>query len=340
MTDSPPETSHGTGPDGDPPTATLPPVAELPTPDVPPAPPAPPAASAPSGGGLPSWAPFAAIGAVIVAVIAVVLALTVFSGGDDETAAYRDKVSTVMAPVITANKQLSTSLAALHGTSSAAAQRKVAAAESATIAARGGLAALTVPDGADQTALNARQTLTREAGYLQAVKAALVVPAADSAAQTQTLAANLTGALDTVAPAGKDWSQSVSGSDTLTTWAPKAAATIRARKAAAARKRAAAARRARARSRSGSSAPRTSPAPSAPSAPSGGNDCGGGLHAGPNTTCAFALNVRRAWLEAPGTTNTLRVYSPVTGQTYTMSCAPAGGGITCSGANNASVSWD
>jgi hypothetical protein len=64
------------------------------------------------------------------------------------------------------------------------------------------------------------------------------------------------------------------------------------------------------------------------------------LHAGPNTSCSFAQNVRSAWAAAPGSTNTLRVYSPVTGQTYTMNCAPAGGGITCSGANNASVSWD
>jgi hypothetical protein len=35
----------------------------------------------------------------------------------------------------------------------------------------------------------------------------------------------------------------------------------------------------------------------------------------------------------------VQAYSPVTGQTYVMSCAPAGSGVTCSGANNASVSW-
>lgn len=331
MTDAEPETSHGTGPDSAPPVETLPLVTELPgghaTPPPPPA-----SAPARAGRGMPSWAPFAAIGVAVVAVV--VLILTVFSGGDDKSATYRDKVSEVLAPVITANKQLSTSLTSLHGTGSTAAQRKVAAAESATTAARGGLTALTVPSGAEQTALNARQTLTREASYLQAVKVVLVSPSS-GAAQTQTLAANLTGALDVVAPAGKDWSQSVQGADTLTAWAPKAASTIRGRKAAAARRRAAAARRAR--SGSSSSPSRTSPAPSAPS---GGSDCGGGLHAGPNTSCAFAQNVRSAWAAAPGSTNTLRVYSPVTGQTYTMNCAPAGGGITCSGANNASASWD
>ncbi len=314
MTDAPPEASHATAPDSAQPTAALPPAR-------------------PARSGRPSWLPFA-LGALVVIGIAVVVILTVFSGGgDDKSAAYRDKVSEVLAPVITANKQLSTSLTALHGTGTRSAQRKVARAESATIAARGGLTALTVPSGATQTALNARQTLTREAAYLQAVKVVLASPSSD-AAQTQTLAANLTGALDTIAPAGKDWSQSVQGADTLTAWAPKAASTIRAHQRAAARKRAAARR---ARSGSSTTSSRTSPAPSALS---GGSECGGGLHAGPNTTCAFAQNVRSAWAAAPGSTNTLRVYSPVTGQTYTMNCAPAGGGITCSGANNASVSWD
>jgi hypothetical protein len=79
--------------------------------------------------------------------------------------------------------------------------------------------------------------------------------------------------------------------------------------------------------------------PQVPPSSSGGRDCGGGLHAGPNTSCPFAQNVRDAYNEAPGTTASVRVFSPVTRQTYTMSCAPAGSGVTCSGANNASVTW-
>jgi hypothetical protein len=82
----------------------------------------------------------------------------------------------------------------------------------------------------------------------------------------------------------------------------------------------------------------TSGSPAPPSS-SGGIDCGGGLHAGPNTSCPFAQNVRDAYNAAPGTTASVRVFSPVTGQTYTMSCAPAGSGVTCSGANNASATW-
>ena len=82
----------------------------------------------------------------------------------------------------------------------------------------------------------------------------------------------------------------------------------------------------------------TSGSPAPPSS-SGGTDCGGGLHAGPNTSCPFAQNVRDAYNTAPGTTASVRVFSPVTRQTYTMSCAVAGSGVTCSGANNASVTW-
>jgi hypothetical protein len=335
MTDSEPEMPQGTGPDttaAEPPTAMLPPVtSKLPTAEHVPQQP-PPVAGPVRGGGMPSWMPLALVG-VVVAGIVVVLALTVFSSGDDDVATYRGKVSTILTPVITANERLSTALTSLQGTGSTNARRKVAAAQSATTGARGGLAALTVPDGAEQTALNARQTLTREASYLQAVRVVLANPAGD-ASPTQTLAANLTGALDVIAPADQDWSQSVQGADRLTAWAPKAAATIRTRRAAA-RRKAAAARRSRSRSSSSRS---SSPAPTP--VPSSGSNCGGGLHAGPNTTCAFAQNVRRAWGEAPGATNTLRVYSPVTGQTYTMNCSPAGGGITCSGGNNASVSWD
>ena len=78
---------------------------------------------------------------------------------------------------------------------------------------------------------------------------------------------------------------------------------------------------------------------SAPPSSRSDTDCGAGLHAGPHTSCPFAQNVRDAYNAAPGTTASVRVFSPVTGQTYTMSCAAAGRGVTCSGANNASVTW-
>src|SRR5207248_11670920 len=115
--------------------------------------------------------------------------------------------------------------------------------------------------------------------------------------------------------------QSVSGSDALATWAQHAARVPR-------------------HPRDSTGSPSTAPAPpAAPSPFANGRACGGGLFAGPNTSCEFAQNVQDAYNQAPGLNATVRVSSPVTGQTYTMDCSPAGSGVTCSGGNNASVSW-
>jgi len=271
----------------------------------------------------PSWLPWALVGTLAAAVVVVVLIFTVFSSSSGDAKAYETKVDVILRPVIRVNTSLSRTLADLHGTSTAAGQRSVAVAQAATLTARGGLNALTVPSGSEQLASNARGTLTREANYLAAVKEALSNPGSGSAAQTQTLAANLTDALDTVAPTSEDWSGSVTGADTLTAWAPREAAAITRKQ-----------RAAQQRSQQASQGSGGSPAP----AP-GGTSCGDNVYAGPNTSCPFALNTRRAYDEAPGIRATVEVYSPVTSQTYSMSCAPAGGGVTCSGANNASVSW-
>jgi len=69
-------------------------------------------------------------------------------------------------------------------------------------------------------------------------------------------------------------------------------------------------------------------------ATSSGSSCGGGLSVGPYTTCPFAQNVREVYdREGPGSH---AVYSPVTGNTYTMSCS-YGHPVVCTGGNNASV---
>ena len=60
-----------------------------------------------------------------------------------------------------------------------------------------------------------------------------------------------------------------------------------------------------------------------------------------NTSSEFAGNVLAVFNERAAATGefpgSLSVYSPVTGQTYAMSCWPAGGGARCQGGNNASV---
>ncbi len=298
-----------------------------------------------AGAGGRRWVPWATGGAVVavLAAVGVVLALTVFSSSDHAGSDYQAKIDQIMRPLISANRALSTSLTSVSGTAPKDAENQVGTVQAAVLTARGGLDALTVPSGSAQLASNARATLTRETAYLAAVREALMNPASGSAAQTQTLAGNLTSALDVIAPPTDDWSGSVTGADALTAWAPRAVATARARvraqqlAAERSRQRRAAALRKRQKKRAPARAP--VPAAAAPAAPSGGTDCGSGVHAGPATSCPFAFNVQQAYNQAPGVDATVEVYSPTTGQTYAMTCSPAGNGVTCSGANNASVTW-
>lgn len=57
------------------------------------------------------------------------------------------------------------------------------------------------------------------------------------------------------------------------------------------------------------------------------------------TSCEFAQSVRTAYLAAgpKGESRTVRAFSPVTGETYTMSCVPESGIVVCRGGNNAVV---
>ena len=82
------------------------------------------------------------------------------------------------------------------------------------------------------------------------------------------------------------------------------------------------------------------PAPAAPApAQASGGNCGNGVTAGANTSCPFALNVAAA-ARADGQPG--YVYSPVTGQSYYMTCAGPGTyghEVSCEGGNNAFVSF-
>ena len=68
-------------------------------------------------------------------------------------------------------------------------------------------------------------------------------------------------------------------------------------------------------------------------------DCGGGVYAGPNTSCQFAQNVRERYFSVPGDSVEIDVYSPVTSKTYTMSCVKSGERVTCRGGNAAVVTF-
>jgi hypothetical protein len=66
-------------------------------------------------------------------------------------------------------------------------------------------------------------------------------------------------------------------------------------------------------------------------------DCGDDTFAGPTTSCPFAKNVREKWFSVPEDSVEIDVYSPVTGQTYTMACVRDDYHVTCRGGNNAVV---
>jgi hypothetical protein len=72
-------------------------------------------------------------------------------------------------------------------------------------------------------------------------------------------------------------------------------------------------------------------------------DCGDRVSAGPDTSCAFAQNVREQYIpfEQEGSV-IIHVYSPVTQETYAMNCVTTGttdNYVTCRGGNNAMVTF-
>ncbi len=84
----------------------------------------------------------------------------------------------------------------------------------------------------------------------------------------------------------------------------------------------------------------TSTPTTTPQTPAGQTPCpgGNGLSVNSVTTCPFAQNVENAYRANPSA-GTYQVFSPVTNQNYTMTCNTGGGLVTCSGGNNAGLSF-
>ncbi|HKP90085.1 MAG TPA: hypothetical protein VJT75_08945 [Thermoleophilaceae bacterium] len=76
--------------------------------------------------------------------------------------------------------------------------------------------------------------------------------------------------------------------------------------------------------------------PGTPGPLAGSRACGDGVTAGPNTTCAFARNVRDDYWRLGGGDISVSSYSSALGRDVTMSCH-SGTTHTCTGGNNASV---
>lgn len=275
------------------------------------------------------WLAGAALGLAVIAVVAVVLLSSSGSSSSSSTSsAYSQKLAAALSPLITANQQLSSSLTALTTSSSASsAQTAVQQDQSALTSAQGAIGILTVPSSSIQLSQSAKQALAEESGYLQAVSGILGSPTAAAATQLQPLASSTTAALVPLDATVANASNSIGGTNNLVLWAQSQAS-----KAQKARFNAIA-----------HSQSQSASATSGNSSASASTNCGGGLIAGPDTSCPFAQQVENAYEQAPGASTgaaaTVEAYSPVTGQTYAMSCAPAGSGVTCNGGNNASVTF-
>ena len=305
-----------------------------PGPDAPPAPsppPAPsestpPAASRPARRGVSGRLVAGLVLAVVLAAGAAA-AFLLNSGDGGAGEAYRQKVAAAFGPVLGANRELSDELAQLRGTKPTDAQLAVRRAQQATTMAKGAVGALDVPPRSEQLSRDAREVLDRETAYLAAVGAVLAKPSRAGASEIQTLSSDLSSAFSRAGPTVAGSSPSVDGADQLVAWAPRADRALRRR---AQPKRTAA----------GTPATQDGEAPRAAGNPyANGRDCGSGLYAGPNTSCEFARNVRRAYDDAPTVVASVRVFSPVTGTTYTMNCAPTDAGVTCLGGTDASVTF-
>jgi hypothetical protein len=259
--------------------------------------------------------------AAAAVLLVVVTACSARTANSDAPTAYQQKVAAAFAPLRDANQQFSRELGSVSGTFTKRALDAIRAAQHAQASASGAVDALSPPAGSQTLADNARQVLDREDAYLSALSAVLGDPSNPSRGELITLQSNLQSALTAAGPVVAGSNPSLSGATDVTAWAPQAAA-------------------ARAHPAPSAASTSSSSSPQAPGNPySNGRDCGDGIYAGPNTSCSFAFNVREAWRNAPGTTNSVTVYSPVTGRDYVMSCAPSGVAISCSGGNSAAVTF-
>lgn len=166
----------------------------------------------------------AAAGTLLLAGLTVA-AVIVLNGSSSKTTQnavviYQGKVTTTLAPVVTANQTLTNALQAIDGSQTTLhnAQSVVTGAQSSVTAARGAVAILTVPPS--QTTLNqqVQQALTQEAGYLQGVSATLTDPIGQSSSQVRTLAANTQTAFVPIASVAPGAVASIGGVDNFLAW--------------------------------------------------------------------------------------------------------------------------
>ncbi len=302
------------------PTAEMPAAAELSAVNLPPSGGAtPPAAAGGSGRPRSRVILIAAAGALVLALGAVLAIILInnSSGGTSSSgqpSAYRAKLGSALAPVISANQSLSKSLQALDGSKKtlAAASDATSQAQSAIQSARGAISVLT-PGSSDSTlSQQAQQALTEENGYLQALSSTLANPAGQSSSQLRPLITSTQSAmvpLGTVAPGA---TSSLSGVDNVINWVAGATAVNHA------------AKQSSQQPQQQSSSPPAQAAPPS-SSPTGLTACDQNISVNSSTSCQFADNVFALYsqdVQGAGGPGSYYVYafSPANGQSYNDAC--------------------
>ena len=264
----------------------------------------------------------AVAGALLLGGSAIAVIILLSSSGSNQGSAYRQKLSSTLAPVVTANLALSSALQSLDGShaTSLAAQNTTVQAQSAVVAARGALTVLTVPSSDATLSQEVQQALTDEDGYLQAVSSTLSAPAGQSASQLRTLVTAAQSALVPLAPVAAGATSSLSGTDNLLRWVAGATSVAQRQAQAAQRK---ALQQAAAKT---TTVIQQTPAPATPpSSPPGLTACDQNISVNSNTSCPFADNVFYAYAQdvqqagAPGS-YVVAAYSPSSGQSYNDTC--------------------
>jgi hypothetical protein len=287
------------------------------------------------------------------AAVAVVVIGSNSGSGSSRQVTYRRELTTALAPVVTANKNLSSALQSLHGSNSSPATTAASQAQQAVSSARGALTVLSVPSGSAQLSQQVQQALTDETGYVNAVLSTLSGPDSANIAQLQPLVTALQSAfvpLLAVAPAG---GSTISATPALTSWA--SARVAAAAKASAAANRAAqrkdvqaAARKAAQQAVSNSGGTAVAPAVSS-GAPAYGieslpSQCGYGVAGSAGVSCPFAENAFYEYWSATGGNPTLPADISAwsaEGQTYyALTCGSGDGVVDCTGTNSTGVFLD
>ena len=276
----------------------------------------------------------AGIGALSVVVLALA-AILILSGSQSAakssaaqtaSAVYQQKLTTALAPLLTANQTLSSALQSVDGSQSTLhqAQSAVTQAQAAVATSDGAVAILSAPSNDVTLQQQTQQALTQETGYLQGVSATLADPIGQSSSALRTLATSTQAAFVPIALVAPGAPASISGTDNLLAWVSGANA---------------AAKKATPPQVINNSTTTTVVAPALVSGEGQGvSYCSPGVYVNSDTTCPFAENVFSAYYDQYASNGdtfgdyTVTATSPATGETYTDSCQESADGsqIDCS----------